>query len=359
MKQIDFDSEISKAVKESADAIPGISSSLKSLKSLNQSLEEIWFGQTTIKSIRSAEWLKCLDGIGNLPHLAFSKVEIKPFLPEMNKTFGWAQNLIESNPATDRLSFFGPPTKGKSFYTHVFLDENFERSLEQVIESYKSITTLLDPTKPKTIQDAAEEPPVEKEPETPAKADELPADLNGDVHVTQGPPPEKVDDTKSQMLFAGGSPIDEHLTSEVRNFSSAVTNLVINIAEGGSMSLHIESMNDIKLEGPLKAQISNIRGQISQSRSKGGRPQKFAVKFTQREIAAAFGVSEDTAARWDKGESNPPIGYSRDLRERGTLLEMKNVIDDYRNTKLTRDAYSSGRLRHGYSDEQIERERLK
>lgn len=83
------------------------------------------------------------------------------------------------------------------------------------------------------------------------------------------------------------------------------------------------------------------------------------AKFSQKDMAKALGVSEDTIARWDKGESSPPPGYSRELRERGTLTQLETFIKEYKGRSRVKDALNTKHVVRNMSEEQMHRESLK
>ena len=86
---------------------------------------------------------------------------------------------------------------------------------------------------------------------------------------------------------------------------------------------------------------------------------RLGARFSQKDMAGALGVSEDTIARWEKGKTSPPAGYSRDLRIHGTLAELNKFKNEYMARCRKRDAMKTKHVVRNMSEEQMHRESLK
>ena len=115
-----------------------------------------------------------------------------------------------------------------------------------------------------------------------------------------------------------------------------------------------------ELEAALAQRKNNPALPSTQERKAVTKPSRSrGVKFSQKEMAERLHVSEDTIARWDKGESSPPAGYSRELRERGTLEQLGKFFKEYDGRLRAKDAWNSKHLVRNMSEEQMHRESLK
>jgi len=104
---------------------------------------------------------------------------------------------------------------------------------------------------------------------------------------------------------------------------------------------------------------SPVRVAVKEAKAGAHPPRKLVSKFSQKEMAEMLHVSEDTIARWDKGESSPPAGYSRELRERGTLEQLRKFFEEYDGRLSVKDVWNSKHLVRNMSEEQMHRESLK
>ena len=342
------------------EAVSKWTASLDSLKVINSYLENMQLDLPTLTASNMDEWRKWLMDIDKLPHFDYKHVDIKSFLPEIQRTSDWAQSIIDVIPQRDfNISFLGEWRPGKAYrrYLTGTPTEDFEKSLESVVASYHRISEILNPSK--VPERPTQQPSRQAEENLPQKKPESEAPSATNIPPPPPVPPPNFVEIPSAVAPKPNEPQQEEtpLTHELRNFSGAVTNVVLNIAAGATVHLHFEGKPEVEINGPVTAQLTKVEGSITTSR--GGRPPKGAAKFTQSEIAAAFFVSEDTVSRWDKGESSPPIGYSRALRERGSFEQLTRVVNDYKATHHVKDALNTKHVVRNMSEEQMHRESLK
>lgn len=340
------------------EAVDKWTASLDSLKVINCYLENMQLDLPTLTASNMEEWRKWLVDIDKLPHFDYSHVDIKPFLPEIQRTSDWAQRLIDVIPERDsNIRIFGEYRSGRSYRLNLTgtPTEDFEKSLESVVASYHRISEILNPStfleRPMRPSRKSEEtpPPKKPEPEKPSAPNIAPP--------PQVPPPNFIE-TPPEVTPRPSEPqqAESPLAHELRNFSGAVTNVVLNIAAGATVHLHFEGRPEVEINGPMTAQLTKIVGAVTTSR--GGRPHKGKALYSQKQMGKMVGHHEDTIARWDKGEGTPP-GYSRGLRESGDPIALAKFIETYKASRHVKDAMNTKHVKHNISEEQIHRESLK
>lgn len=121
---------------------------------------------------------------------------------------------------------------------------------------------------------------------------------------------------------------------------------------------------NIVVDARIVAISDDVRKQLADimAANRPGAPRKSSRKgFTQKQIAKWFLVSEREVSRWETGSSTPPIGYSVEMRMSGDWNLIENVLKNHIELKRSQtcDAFGSGKVIRGMSEEEIYRKRRK
>ena len=240
---------------------------LDSLRVINSYLLNMRLDTPTLSPCNMEEWRKWLDSIGKLPLFDYNHIDIKPFLPEMQRTSDWAQRIIDAIPERPTFCLIGERTHFRRFLTGT-PTEDFEQSLKSVVKSCRRISEILDPSKSPESTESPSRPAEDEPPQSNQEAETPQADNIPPPPVV--PPPNFID-TPSDFVARPSEPQQEEspLAQGLRNYSRAVTNIVLNIAAGATVNLHFEGNPDVEIKGPVTAQLTAVEGRLRRHAEEG------------------------------------------------------------------------------------------
>ena len=134
-------------LKKTREAVSKWTASLDSLKLVNSCLENVQRDLPAFTAITMDKWGKWIADIDKIPLFDYAQVDIKPFLPEIQRTSDWAQSIIDVIPQMDfSISKIGEYNPGKGCLLGT-PTEDFENSLKSVVLSCHRISDILTPPK--------------------------------------------------------------------------------------------------------------------------------------------------------------------------------------------------------------------